>query len=473
MIFEPRDYQRLAISHLLDTPRGALWAGMGLGKTASTLVAFDLLRLAGEARRLLVIAPLRVARSTWPNEAAKWANFRHLSVQPITGGVDARLDALRNDRADVYTINYEQLPWLVERLGDDWPFDMVVPDESTRLKSFRLGGGRKRYLGDPGAVRTSSRAGRLAKVAHAPEGPRRWVNLTGTPAPNGLDDLWGQSWFLDAGRRLGLTHAAFTQRWFRPAHNGYGTEPLPHAQDEIQARLRDVCLTLRTEDWFDVSAPVLNTLSVELPPKARRLYDRFEKEFFAQLASGESVEALNAAGKSNKCLQLANGAVYYDDSGAWEEVHKAKLEALDSIIEEAAGAPVLVAYQYRSDLTRLQKHLGKRARVLDTDPATEAAWNAGRIPVLLAHPASAGHGLNLQDGGNILAFFGLTWNLEHYQQIIERIGPVRQLQAGHPRSVHVHHIIARGTVDEIVMQRLETKRSVQELLLEAMKSRTT
>lgn len=457
MKFTPRNYQQIGIGHLLDTPRCALWAGMGMGKSATTLAGFDALYMAGAVERMLVLAPLRVAASTWPNEVEKWDDFAHLDVQPLIGTTAQRQAALRNDKAHIYTTNYEQLPWLVKQLGDSWPFDMVVADESTRLKGFRLRG------------QGTKRAAALGRVAH--KKVTRFVELTGTPSPNGLGDLWGQSWFLDAGRRLGRTHGAFIERWFRPHWSGYGVEPMDHANDEIQERLQDVCLTLRPEDWFDLEAPIVNTLAVDLPTNARRLYDKMEREMFAELSETIELEAFNAAAKTNKCLQIANGAVYYDERGSWEEVHKAKLDALESVVEEAAGMPVLVAYQYKSDLARLAKHFGKRARVLDADPATEAAWNRGEIPILLAHPASAGHGLNLQHGGNVLAFFGLTWNLEHHDQMVERIGPVRQMQAGYQRPVYLHYIAGHGTLDDVVLERLRTKRDVQDLLLDAMRRR--
>lgn len=439
--------------HMLNVERCAVWSFMGSGKTSSALTALDALFIAGEDRPALVLAPLRVARSTWPDEAAKWQHLRHINVAPIVGTVKERLAALKKD-VSVKTINYDNLVWLVEHYGDRWPFRTVISDESTRLKSFRLRQGGKR-------------ARALGRVAH--KHVKRFIELSGTPSPNGLKDLWGQAWFLDAGARLGRTMEAFKSRWFRPTYDGYDIEPLPFAQEQIQDKLRDLCLSLRAEDYFDVSKPIPIPVYVELPAKARRLYRDMEKEMFARI-EGHDVEAFNAAALTMKCLQLANGAAYVDDKGTFKEVHDAKLEALDSIIEEANGAPVLVAYHFKSDLARIQRAF-PYGRALDSDPSTIRDWNEGRIRILFAHPASAGHGLNLQDGGNIIAFFGHWWNLEEYQQIIERIGPVRQAQAGHPRPVYVYHIVARDTVDEMVMARRESKREVQDILMEAMRVR--
>ena len=452
MNFVPRDYQSAIIRHIIDNPRCALWAGMGTGKTASTLTALDILYLIEGIYPALVIAPLRVAASVWPDEIRKWDHLKHLRVSAIVGSVQERLQALRT-RAEIYTINYENLPWLIETLGEDWRFPTVVADESTKLKGFRLHQG-------------TQRARALGRVAHA--GVERFIELTGTPAPNGLADLWGPSWFLDGGSRLGRTHSAFTNRWFRPKYDGYGLEPLAHAQDEIQARLADLCLTITAADYMDLPPLIENEIKVDLPAAARQIYRDMEKAMFAQIGEHD-VEAFNAAAKTNKCLQLANGAAYVDELGNWAEVHDAKLAALEDIVEEAAGAPVLVAYQFRSDLARILKRFGKTARHLDHDPQTLHDWNAGKIPILVAHPASAGHGLNLQDGGHILAYFSSGWNLEEDLQILERIGPTRQAQSSHNREVYVHRIVARNTVDELVAERRQSKADVQQILLDYMK----
>ena len=443
----------MIIDHIIDTPRCAIWAGMGTGKTVATLTALDTLQMV-EDGPVLVVAPLRVANDTWPNEVLKWNHLRGMNVSVITGTERERIAAIKAP-AQIYVTNYEQLVWLVAHWGDKWPYRTVVLDESTKVKNFRLRQGTKR-------------AQALGSIAHTRI--KRLIELTGTPASNGLKDLWGQAWFLDAGTRLGRTYTAFSQRWFQQGYDGFSLTPTASAQTDIQDRLRDVCLTIEAKDWFDLHEPIVNDIMVDLPPKARKHYQDMEKEMYTEL-EGIEVEAFNAAAKTIKCLQLAAGAAYTDDTRKnWTETHKAKLEALESVLEEAAGMPVLVAYNFKSDLERLLKAF-PQGRHLDKNPGTIKDWNAGKIPVLFAHPASAGHGLNLQDGGNILVFFSPDWNLENHLQIIERIGPTRQLQAGYDRPVFIHRIIARDTVDELVLERLTTKRRVQDILLDSMKKR--
>jgi len=446
--FTPHDYQQEAMAHLYNVRRSALWMPMGGGKTVSTLTALDNLSLVEDVFPALVLAPLRVARSTWPDEVAKWPHLSHLRVSVVTGTPKQRQAAL-DVPADIYTTNYDNLVWLRETLGDAWPFRTVVADEFTRLKSFRLrqGGSRARALG---------------QVAHAHV--TRFIGLTGTPAPNGVKDLWGQIWFLDKGERLGRTFSAFVSRWFFKGRDGFSLIPYEHAQREVEERLRDICLTVR---GLPVDEPINSPIYIDLPPAARRAYDEMEEEMYTIL-NREGVEAANAAVRTQKCLQLANGAMYTDEYGNWQAVHDAKLDALESVIEEANGAPVLVAYNFKHDLERLRGRF-RQGRMLDADPQTIRDWNAGRISILFAHPASAGHGLNLADGGNILAFYGVNWNLEEHMQIIERIGPMRQKQAGYDRPVFIYPILARHTVDDLVMDRLSSKKSIQEILLEAMK----
>ena len=452
--FTPHDYQRAAMRHIHDEPRCALWMPMGGGKTVSTLTALDELALVEDVYPALVLAPLRVARSVWPQEIQKWDHLKHLRVSVITGSAAQRARALRAD-ADIYCMNYENLVWLRDALDGAWPFKTVIADEFTRLKSFRITQGSKR-------------AGVLGKYAHT--SVQRFIGLTGTPAPNGLADLWGPIWFLDKGTRLGKSYSAFSERWFSVGYDGFSLKPRAGADEEIHEKLQDLCLTVT---GLPVDEPIRNIIRVELPGPAMALYRDMEEEMFIELEEGGEVVAANSAVKTMKCLQLANGAVYLEGEGSekqFGEIHKAKLEALDSIIEEANGAPVLVAYHFKSDLARLKKAF-PRGRHLDANPKTIEDWNAGKIPLLFAHPASAGHGLNLAQGGNILVFFALNWNLEEHMQIIERIGPMRQAQAGLKRPVVVHYIAAKDTADELVLQRLEGKKSVQDILLEAMKRR--
>jgi SNF2 family DNA or RNA helicase len=465
--YAPRSYQDAIAAHISEHPRCNVWAGMGVGKTVSTLTALNsLYNGMGETEPTLVLAPLRVAQSTWPDEVEKWAHLGGLPLVSVTGDATERAAALKRDAA-VYAMNYDNIPWLFDHLDGRWPFKTVVADEATRLKNFRItqGGKRSAYLGS---------------VAH--KKVERWINLTGTPAPNGLSDLWGQAWFLDEGKRLNRSFDAFEKQWFAwkrsDPNDPYKKTKflMDGAQMHIENRLRDLTITVRASDFLDLPPLIENVIEVDMPPSARRHYRDLEKELFTRLASGEEVEAFNAASLTMKCLQCANGAIYLDPNRypsqngdpVWIEVHDAKLQALESVVEEAAGAPVLVAYHFKSDLARIQRAF-PQARTLDTDPGTIRDWNAGRIPMLLAHPASAGHGLNLQDGGNILVFFGLWWDLEQHEQIVERIGPARQAQSGHNRPVHVHRIVTRGTIDRQVLMRLRTKASVQDLLLEAMK----
>jgi len=450
-------YQEYMVEFLLACLRCNLFAGMGMGKTTAVLTVLDLLFLIGdETKPALVIAPLKVAASTWPAEAKKWRHLRHLRVRPILGTPAERKAAL-NLPADVYTINYENIEWLISQYSKEWPFGVCIADESTKLKSFRLRNG-------------GVRAAALAKIAFL---CTRWINLTGTPAPNGLADLWGQMWFVDKGQRLGRTHGAFESRWFNRIQIGASPqavkiEPRPAADDEIQNAIKDVSYSLEAKDFFNIEEPIYIDVEVTLPPKAMAQYKEMESELFLQI-QGEDVEALGAAAKTTKCLQLASGAIYLGESNKeWAVTHDEKLFALERIIENANGAPVLVAYHFKSDLARLIKYFPK-ARQLDKNPKTIDEWNTGKIPVMLAHPQSAGHGLNLQDGGNILVFFSHWWDLEQYQQIVERIGPTRQMQAGHPRPVYVYHLIAKGTVDTTVVKRRDGKISVQESLMEAMK----
>lgn len=447
-VFTPHDYQLEALEHLYEHRRCGLWMPMGGGKTPVTLTALDTLSLCEDVFPALVLAPKRVALSVWPVEAGKWEHLKHLRVSSILGDVRERRAALRRP-ADIYTMNYDNLVWLVEELDGEWPFRTVVSDEWTRLKSFRLRQGSKR-------------ARALGGVVHAEKS--RFIGLTGTPNPNGLKDLWGQLWFVDRGKRLGKTFTAFNDRWFKIGYDGYSMQPLPHAQAEIETLLRDVCLTV---EGLPVDQPIVNDIWVDLPPKARRIYDDMHHDLLATIRMHE-VEAANAAVKTNKVLQIANGSIYYDDEKNWEVIHDAKMEALDSVIEEANGASVLVSYNFVSDLARLQKRY-PWGRHLDTNKQTLIDWNACKIPLLFAHPKSAGHGLNMAEGGNILAFFSLTWNLEEYLQIIERIGPQRQKQAGLDRPVFIHRIMARRTIDVEVSERLEGKRSVQDIMLDAMR----
>lgn len=468
--FIPRDYQEVMIDHVLQHPRAALFVFMGAGKSASTLQALDALSFTDDIYPALIMAPLRVARSTWPDETRKWSTFRHMGISPIIGTASERVNALRQP-SDIYTVNYENLPWLTQQLGSKWPYRTVIADESIKLKSFRT---------RQGGTRTAA----IREYAHTKV--KRWLNLSGAPSPNGLKDLWGQTFFLDQGRRLGRTFTAFEQRWFAYRritdaldHSGHVQSfALPHAQEEIQSRIKDICLSLNAADYFDIRDPIVTPVYVDLPPAVRKLYRSMEREFFMKIERHE-IAAVNAGVKSAKLLQLTSGACYVDPDADgelhprardWKVVHNEKLEALDSIVDEACGMPVLVGYNFKSDLARLKKHFPK-GRHIDTK-RDEDDFKAGKISIGFAHPASLGHGVDgFQYATNICAFFSLDWNLDNYLQFIERIGPVRQLQAGFTRNVFVYLIIARDTIDEDVVERLRTKRSVQDVLLEALNRR--
>lgn len=455
--FVPRPYQIAMIEHILRNERCALWVPMGMGKTSATLAAVSSLNAILGEEPTLVLAPLRVAEETWPAEVQKWEDFSHLSAKAVTGRIPAakRVKELR-ELPDILATNFENIEWLIEHFGENWPFTRVIVDESTKLKGYRIKKGTKR-----------SKA--LARIAHTKV--QRLVELTGTPSANGLIDLWGQMWFLDRGMRLGYSYTAFSQRWFITGYDGFSQKPVPTAQQEISERLKDICLSIRAEDHFPLDEPVVAVIDVTLPARVREDYKRLEDEMFTMLASGETVTAVNAAVVSQKCLQLASGAVYVDaEHRVWNEVHAEKIEALREIIEENAGANILVAYNFRADLERLKKHFPKGVALSEHSDSVRR-WNAGEIPLMFLHPASAGHGLNLQEGGHHLVFFSADWNLEAHLQVIERIGPTRQKQSGFNRSVFLYYICAKHTVDELVITRLREKKEVQDILLEEMRKR--
>lgn len=478
MIFTPRPYQHLIRDFGLQHERCNIFASPGMGKTSATLDIFESLRMFGEAKRMLVLAPKRVALKTWPAEVPKWQeSFGHLRIAAAIGKPDERLAALRSN-PDILTINYDQIEWLIEQYGDAWPFDMVAADESTRLKNLRVSfqHGRKKD-GSAGAEHIrgqgSSRAKALAYVAHSKV--RRWLNLTGSPAPNGLTDIWGQQWFVDGGRRLGNSYDAYVQRFFRNmARGGEYTDwqPMPFSQPLIESLMRECSITVDAKDWFPLEKVIERDIYIDLPPKVRKHYLEVEKDWFTELESGAEVEVFAAGSKTQKLLQIASGSIYTDtDTKTWEAIHDEKIEALQSLKEETNGESLLVAYHFKPDLIRLKKAFPK-AVVLNEDRHAEDKWNEGRIPMLFVHPASAAHGLNLQFGGRILVDYTSNYNLELDEQVIERIGPTRQYQAGLNRSVFRYRIVARDTVEQhAVLPRLREKMSLQDSFKAAMKAR--
>lgn len=442
-------YQRGAVEFILDHPRCQLWLEMGLGKTVATLTAVSDLYERGEIARALVLAPLRVARHVWSEEVERWEHTRWMGVQVIAGAPEARRRQLRAD-AHIHVVNYDLLPWLAEELAGRWPYDMVIADEFSRLKS-----------------RSTQRWKALRRQLPRIE---RLVGLTGTPAANGLLDLWAPTFLLDGGARLGKSFTAYKARWFHPLDpNGWRWKPFSGAEEEIKGRLADVTLAMRSRDYLELPPKVVNTLQVDLPPRCRGQYRQLEREMFLELSKEQRITAVNAGALISKCAQYANGALYVegdpvDGERPWEEVHTAKLDALEEVIEEAAGEPVLVGYAFRSDLARLKRRFPQARDIYEKNGDVVAAWNRGEVPILLGHPASMGHGLNLQAGGRILAWLGLPWSLELYEQMVARL--YRQGQA---RPTLVQHIVTRGTVDDQILDALEGKRTLQDSLVDAMR----
>lgn len=450
MIYKPYPYQQFAEDKIIDLPAVALMLFMGAGKTVITLTAVDkLLHDYFDVRRCLVIAPLRVAEDTWSREAAKWDHLRHLSITKALGSPAARSCAVES-AAEIVVINRENVPWLVEHYGRHWSFDMVVVDELSGFKSHQA----QRFR----ALR------RVRPQIH------RIVGLTGTPAPNGLIDLWAQIYLLDQGERLGRFITHYRERYFEPdkrnATTIFSYKPKPDAEKAIYQKIGDICVSMKDSDWLTLPGRIDRVVPVALPSAAQTAYKQLENNLILQLAGDDDViKAGTAATLSNKLLQMANGAAYTEDGRVWE-IHSAKLEALANIIEAANGRPVLVFYSYKHDVERIRKYFDKlHPRVL-ADDRDIADWNAGKIPLLLAHPASCGYGLNLQAGGNIIVWFGLTWSLEQYQQANARL-----YRQGQTEAVIIHHLVAEGTIDEDVMKALQRKAVGQDALLTAVKAR--
>jgi SNF2 family DNA or RNA helicase len=469
--FDPREWQIPIRNHILNNERCNVFSGMGTGKTPASLDAIDTLRYFGESKHAIVFAPKLVAEVTWAGEIEKFKErFGHLSIAVAIGTPQERIAALKR-RAHITTINYENIPWLVDVLGDEWFFDTVFPDEATRLKGLRIAemtsSKGKKYLTGQGSVRGRA----LKDTAH--NRVRRWVNLTGSPCPNGLQDLWGINWFVDAGTRLGRSFGAFRDRWFdTPMVEGRAKLiPKKFAFDQITNSIRDVCLTIDIKDYVDISKPIETIRSVRLPPRARAIYDQMEDEMWAEFRAKNldiEVEAKNSGSKLNKCLQIGSGNVYYDDQGNWAEVHDQKIEALRSIIEEAAGASILIAYSFKPELERILKAF-PRARQLRTAKDI-LDFQEGRLQLGVAHPSSVGHGHSLQKNCWIMCYYSTGFNLELDEQILERVGPTRQWQSGLNRAVFVYRIVAEDTVeDRVALQRIREKAATQETFKGAMK----
>lgn len=451
MKFTPHNYQKYCIDKVISTEKVGLLLDMGLGKTIITLTAIDELKLnMFEVSRVLVVAPKKVAESTWFREAEKWDHLKLLKFSAVLGSEKKRINAL-NTSADIYVINRENIPWLVDYYRNDWPFDMVVIDEFSSFKNHQA----KRFK----ALKLV-----LGKI-------KRLVGLTGTPAPNGLKDIWAQIYLLDQGERLGKNITAFRERYFnfyRYGNNLYGEYELKQGSDKsIMDRIADICVSMKAEDYLELPDVVDNIISVELDAKARKQYEELEKQMILELNSLEEITVANAAALSNKLLQLSNGAVY-DEKRNVHEIHKCKIERFMELVEELNGKSALVFYSFKHDLDRMKSALDKsglRVRELKT-VQDEKDWNSGKIDILLAHPASAAYGLNLQDGGNHVIWFGLNWSLELYQQANKRLH-----RQGQKEKVIIHHLVCSNTRDEDVMKALQSKGDIQEELLQSLKAR--
>ena len=444
MQYKPHEYQTYATEFILTHPVAAILLSMGLGKSVITMTAlFDLCLDSFEIGRVLIIAPLRVARSTWPEEIRKWDHLRGLSYSVAVGTEAERKAALRQ-RVSLYIINRENVQWLVEQSGLPFDYDMIVVDELSSFKSYQT----KRFRS-------------LMKVRPT---VKRIVGLTGTPSANGLMDLWAEFRLLDLGKRLGRFITHYRDEFFLPDKRSgqqiFTYKPKSGAEDEIYRRISDITISMKSTDYLHMPECVMNEVTVELSPSEQEVYTQMKRDLVVQLRDGE-IDAVNAAALSGKLCQMANGAVYGEDHQA-VAFHDRKLDALEDLLEAANDNPVLIAYWFRHDLERIRKRFTVREIQTSRDIAD---WNTWKIPVAVIHPASAGHGLNLQAGGSTLIWFGLTWSLELYQQTNARLW-----RQGQQNTVVIHHIITRGTIDEQIMEALQRKDKTQAALIDAVKA---
>lgn len=457
-------------------------ADMGVGKTGAALTSIRMLLDTFQAVHVLVIAPLLVAEETWPDEIEVWGHTAVLDYEVLTGPPERREQRARR-LPELSIINRENVPWLIQLWGDDWPYDTVFIDEISSFKNPTKRNKPTKKVVEEATARIIAelpkgmepeeieqavvkglkkvrgeltRFGSLCKVRKYID---RVVGMTGTPSPNGMLDIWSQYYLLDQGLRLGSSFSSYRTRWFDGDYMGYKYSLRGGAFEQIVERISDITISMKTEDFVDMPPVVYNTVPVKLPPKVMDAYKKFERTL---LLEEHDIEAVNSGVLTGKLLQLANGSVY-DEEGGVVEIHSLKLDALDHIIEEAAGAPVLVAYSYQFDLEKLKKRYPK-AEVVGEAKNVVKRWNEGKIQLLLAHPQSAGHGLNLQYGGCITVWYGLCWSLEYYQQLNKRLH-----RPGQTRTVFIHHIVAEGTMDERVMAVLPDKDATQNALLEATK----
>ena len=445
MKYFPHDYQRYSTAFIINHPVSAVLLEMGLGKSVISLSAINELMLDYfDVSRTLVIAPLRVANSTWPDEIKKWDHLKHLNYSVVIGSEKERLDALKKP-AHIYLINRENVDWLINKSGISWKFDMVVIDELSSFKSYQA----KRFKS-------------LLKVRPK---LKRIVGLTGTPSSNGLMDLWAEFRLLDMGERLGRYITYYRQNFFIPDKRNqqmiFSYKPKDGAEKKIYSLISDITISMKSKDFLKMPECVMNEVIVTLSDKEQKLYDSLKQDMVLSLEENE-IDAINAAALSNKLLQMSNGAVYNDDKESLH-IHDRKLDALEDLIEGANGKPVLVAYWFKHDLEKIKDRFDVREIKSAKDISD---WNEGKIPVALIHPASAGHGLNLQAGGSTLIWFGLTWSLELYQQTNARL-----YRQGQDSTVVIHHILTKGTIDEDVMKVLKAKEKIQDALIDSVKAR--
>lgn len=445
MKYAPHNYQAYTTQFIIKHPISAVLLEMGLGKSVITLTAInDLMLDYFDVSKTLVIAPLRVANSTWPEEIKKWDHLKHLSYSVVTGSEKERLDALRKP-AHIYIINRENVDWLITKSGITWAFDMVVIDELSSFKSHQA----KRFKS-------------LLKVRPK---VKRIVGLTGTPSSNGLMDLWAEFRLLDMGERLGRYITGYRQNFFVPDKRNqqiiFSYKPKDGAEKMIYSLISDITISMKSNDYLKMPECVMNEIDVSLSEEERKLYDRLKADMVLKLED-EEIDAINAAALSNKLLQMASGAVYNENKESIQ-IHDRKLDALEDLIEGANGKPVLIAYWFKSDLERIKKRFKVREIKTSKDISD---WNNGNVSVAVIHPASAGHGLNLQTGGSTLIWFSLTWSLELYQQTNARL-----YRQGQNRTVVIHHIVSKGTIDEDVMRALKVKEKIQDALIDSVKAR--
>ena len=445
MKYAPHNYQKFATDFIINHPVSAVLLEMGLGKSVISLSAINELMLDYfDVSRTLVIAPLRVANSTWPDEIKKWDHLKHLNYSVVIGSEKERLDALRKP-AHIYLINRENVDWLITKSGVSWKFDMVVIDELSSFKSYQA----KRFKS-------------LLKVRPK---IKRIVGLTGTPSSNGLMDLWAEFRLLDMGERLGRYITYYRQNFFVPDKRNqqmiFSYKPKEGSEKMIYSLISDITISMKSKDFLKMPECVMNEVVVSLSDKEQKLYDSLKQDMVLSLEENE-IDAINAAALSNKLLQMSNGAVYNDDKESLH-IHDRKLDALEDLIEGANGKPVLVAYWFKHDLEKIKDRFDVR-KIKSAKDISD--WNEGKIPVALIHPASAGHGLNLQAGGSTLIWFGLTWSLELYQQTNARL-----YRQGQDSTVVIHHILTKGTIDEDVMKALKAKERIQDALIESVKAR--